>query len=319
MAARTALAKELKADGRKDEAAAVAKLRRPSVAAWALNQVAREQPEAWWTTAIEAGEQLRAASDAAVAGRPGELRAATAAERTAANAVVKAAAAHLGARADATAPALLATIRVAALDEEVADQLRRGVLVTEQEQPGFGFGLDADRPALELVPDSSPKAKKAQATSTRRQAASRPRPSRRRRPPRPPSRPSGRRRRGRRSGKPQRAAQEGARRPPAHGAAQGARGRAPGQGGRRGRGRGRRPAPSPTKPVRTPTPPMRRSTAPTVTPSVCGWIRMRWWAHTEAVGSSSEGGAEGEAVAVGASRCRSRGGRRARRRSLGGW
>ena len=92
----TALVKELKADGRKDDAAAVAKLRRPSVAAWALNQVAREQPDLV-EAAIDAGEQLRAASDAAVAGRPGELRAATAAERTAANAVVKAAAAHLGA------------------------------------------------------------------------------------------------------------------------------------------------------------------------------------------------------------------------------
>ena len=160
VAARTALVKELKADGRKDDAAAVAKLRRPSVAAWALNQVAREKPDLV-ETAIDAGEQLRAASDAAVAGRPGELRAATAAERTAANAVVKAAAAHLGARADATAPALLATIRVAALDEEVADQLRRGVLVTEQEQPGFGFGMDVDRPALTLVPDLKPKAKKA--------------------------------------------------------------------------------------------------------------------------------------------------------------
>ena len=156
VAARSALVKQLKADGRKDDAAAVAKLRRPSVAAWALNQVAREHPELV-AAAIDAGEQLRAASDAAVAGRPGELRDATAAERAAAGAVVKAAAAHLGARADATAPALLATIRVAALDEAVADQLRRGVLVTEQEQPGFGFGLDADGPSLTLVPPLEPK------------------------------------------------------------------------------------------------------------------------------------------------------------------
>jgi hypothetical protein len=160
VAARSALVKQLKAEGRKDDAAAVAKLRRPSVAAWALNQVAREHPDLV-TAALAAGERLRAASDAALAGRPGELRDATAAERAAASAVVKAAAAHLGARVDATAPALLATIRVAALDEAVADQLRRGVLVTEQEQPGFGFGLDTAGPGLSLVPplESKPKTK----------------------------------------------------------------------------------------------------------------------------------------------------------------
>ena len=45
VAARAALVKELKADGQKAEAAQVAKRRRPSVVAWALNQVAREQPK----------------------------------------------------------------------------------------------------------------------------------------------------------------------------------------------------------------------------------------------------------------------------------
>jgi hypothetical protein len=165
VAARTALVTQLKAAGRKDEAAAVAKLRRPSVAAWALNQVAREYPQLV-AAAVDAGQQLRAASAEAVAGRPGELRAATAAERTAATAVVKAAAVHLGTRADATTPALLATLRVAAFDEEVADQLRRGVLTTEQEQPGFGFGLDAEvapaparKPNLTLVPSPKPTTK----------------------------------------------------------------------------------------------------------------------------------------------------------------
>jgi hypothetical protein len=165
VATRTALAKQLRADGRKDEAAAVAKLRRPSAAAWALNQVARGQP-ALVAAAIDAGEELRAASERAVAGRPDELRAATAAERAAADAVVKAAAPHLGARADALGPVLLATLRVAALDGAVADELRRGVLVGDHEQPGFGFGLEVDdspivrrppkKPKLRAVPDLAP-------------------------------------------------------------------------------------------------------------------------------------------------------------------
>ena len=153
--ARTALAKQLRAEGRKDEAATVAKLRRPSVGAWALNQVARSSPDVV-EAAIAAGAELRSASEAAVAGDPGRLRAATTAERAAANAVVKAAAKHLGTRADALAPALLATIRVAALDDDVADELRRGVLVSDQEQPGFGFGLEGE---VAVAPKSTPKPK----------------------------------------------------------------------------------------------------------------------------------------------------------------
>ena len=158
--ARTALAKELRRAGRRDDAAAVAKLRRPSVAAWALNQVARQAPDVV-EAAVAAGAALRAATDRAVAGDAGELRSATAAERVAANAVVKAAAVHLGARSEALAPALLATIRVAALDGKVADQLQRGVLVTEQAQPGFGFGveLEGTAPAPRARTTPSPKAK----------------------------------------------------------------------------------------------------------------------------------------------------------------
>jgi hypothetical protein len=141
VAARTTLAKELRSAGRKDEAASVTKLRRPSLAAWALNQVARRSP-AVVEAALEAGAALRAASDEAMAGRPGPLRAATTAERQAANEVVKAAASHLGSRAESLTPTLLATIRVAALDDTVADELRRGVLASDQAQPGFGFGIE---------------------------------------------------------------------------------------------------------------------------------------------------------------------------------
>ena len=316
MAARTALVKELKADGRKDDAAAVAKLRRPSVAAWALNQVAREKPDLV-ETAIDAGEKLRAASDAAVAGRPGELRAATAAERTAANAVVKAAAAHLGARADATAPALLATIRVAALDEEVADQLRRGVLVTEQEQPGFGFGMDVDRPALTLVPDLKPKAKKA--TKSTGQARRRPRPPRHRQPPRPPSRPSGRRRRGRRSGKRSGRARRSSSPVSARRSARSARPCASPR-------RPTRPRPKPRGPRRGRPSPSGRRRRPRgrrrahLTPSVCAHRRHTGAERTQKqLGVRVRAGCRRRGGGRRASRCRSRGGRRARRRSRGGW
>ena len=71
--ARDALAKELKAAGHKDEAAEVKRLRKPSLAAWALNRVARDHPEAIGQLR-EAGADLRAAQDEALSGDAGRLR-----------------------------------------------------------------------------------------------------------------------------------------------------------------------------------------------------------------------------------------------------
>src|SRR5690349_11259326 len=119
VAARDALVKELKAEGAKEAAAEIARLRRPSVGAHALNQVAREHP-ALVEAALDAGIALREASEAVAAGGDaGALRDATASERAAAQAVTKAARPHLGSRGDALVPALLATLRAAALDDDV--------------------------------------------------------------------------------------------------------------------------------------------------------------------------------------------------------
>src|SRR5436190_19943757 len=129
-AARNALAKELRAAGDKDTAAAVAKLRRPSVGAHALNQVAREQPEVI-EDALDAGIALREASEAAAGGDASGLREATAAERAAAQAVGKAVKPHLGARADTLAPAVLARLRAGAPDEAGGQHGRAGRLPRE--------------------------------------------------------------------------------------------------------------------------------------------------------------------------------------------
>ena len=68
VAERDALAKQLRADGRRDEAAAVKALGKPTVAAWAANQAVRSQKkparDLW-----KAGDQLSAAHDAVLAGR----------------------------------------------------------------------------------------------------------------------------------------------------------------------------------------------------------------------------------------------------------
>jgi hypothetical protein len=89
VAARDRLARALKASGDKEQAATVKALRRPSVAAWALNQVARDHGEEV-NTLLEAAAAARAAQDDAMASGEGdELRAALASRRAAIRSVVR--------------------------------------------------------------------------------------------------------------------------------------------------------------------------------------------------------------------------------------
>ena len=90
--ARNALAKALKADGHRDEAAAVAALRRPTVPDWALNSVALQDPDVV-ADAVDAAEHLRSVQAAAL-GDPSaapDLREAMAQAREASGALRKAA------------------------------------------------------------------------------------------------------------------------------------------------------------------------------------------------------------------------------------
>ena len=76
-AARNALAASLKKDGDADAAAAVRTLKKPSVTAWAINQVARSHGKEV-EALLEAGEQLMSAQGALLAGSdPSALRDAT--------------------------------------------------------------------------------------------------------------------------------------------------------------------------------------------------------------------------------------------------
>jgi len=138
-AARNALVKRLKASGRRDDADTVAGLRRPAPAAWALNQVARTEPDLV-DDALSAGADLRRATDLALGGDASELRDAVAAERAASAALVSAAAGLLGTGSQQAKPRLAATVRAAILDEAVADELRRGVLSTDHDRSGLGLG-----------------------------------------------------------------------------------------------------------------------------------------------------------------------------------
>ena len=68
VAERGALAKALRAEGNKDEAARVGSLRKPSVAAWTVNQVIRTQRRAV-RALLATGDELERAQSDILAGR----------------------------------------------------------------------------------------------------------------------------------------------------------------------------------------------------------------------------------------------------------
>lgn len=146
--ARDALAKELRAAGEKEAAAAVKALRKPSAAAWAVNAAAREDPDALQAL-LDAGEALHRAQERLLAGKGdrAELRAAADAERKAVSAMVAAA----GAAARAAGHPLSAsvesrvreTLHAATLDETVRAALAAGRLERETEVAGFTGAMAA--------------------------------------------------------------------------------------------------------------------------------------------------------------------------------
>lgn len=157
-AARDKLAKELR---KRDKAAAakLAKLPKPTPAAWTANQVAREQPDLI-SALLDAGAALRAAQDAALAGGGADtLRQATQAERRAVDDVMRAAVElKPGGKplSRAMADRLRTTLHAAAGDPELRTALQAGRLVGEAQAGGaWPFALDA---GTELSPPP-PKAK----------------------------------------------------------------------------------------------------------------------------------------------------------------
>jgi hypothetical protein len=78
---RDALARDLRSEGRRDEAAAVAALRKPVLAAWVVNRLARDEPDEM-RRLIDAAASIRSGRDGAEAGFRDALDRLTAAART---------------------------------------------------------------------------------------------------------------------------------------------------------------------------------------------------------------------------------------------
>ncbi|HEV2775045.1 MAG TPA: hypothetical protein VGV90_05600, partial [Solirubrobacteraceae bacterium] len=146
---RGALTKALRADKRRDEAATVAALRKPSVAAWAVNQLVRSQ-RAGVQDLFAAGDELRDAQAQLLSGSGDgrTLRAANERERAAVDELVQAARGLLSSDGHELSPAVVDrvadTLHAAALDEGARAQVREGRLERELRHVGLGLGESAD-------------------------------------------------------------------------------------------------------------------------------------------------------------------------------
>lgn len=176
ISARDALAKETRKAGDREAAARIAKLPKPTPAAWAANQIAREDPDVI-RALLDAGAALRAAQDAALAGGGAEnLRTATQAERRAVDDVMRAAVdLKPGGKplSRAMADRLRTTLRAAAGDPDLRAALSAGRLTGEAQAGGawpFSSGGGSDDLA-DLLAASKPPAKQAAAPPKRDEEA----------------------------------------------------------------------------------------------------------------------------------------------------
>jgi methyl-accepting chemotaxis protein len=154
VARRNALAKELKAEGRADEAAEVAAARKPSVPLWAVNQLARRNKPA-------VDGLLGASDDLRKAIGKGDREAFGDAQRRQGDALRRlreAARSLLGGTTDATLERLVSTFRAASVDEELRELLAAGRL-TEEPEPG-GFDALAGLTFTPAKAKAAPKAKR---------------------------------------------------------------------------------------------------------------------------------------------------------------
>jgi hypothetical protein len=169
-AERTRLARELRAAGQKDDAAAVAKVRKPTLAAWVLNQLARRNSREV-DLLLHAGHRLRQSQAGVVRGGGREAyEQARQAEAEALRHLGREAAVLLrsarGGATDATLAQVVNGLRAAAVSDEGRERLARGTFVRPPEEAS-GFGLLGE--LVGELPDA-PKRKARPADARREQA-----------------------------------------------------------------------------------------------------------------------------------------------------
>jgi hypothetical protein len=167
---RDAAAKALRREKERDAAAEVGRLPKPSAGGWAVNVLAREQPELR-DELLAAGDAVREVQESALAGTAdrADMRAATARQRAAVDALLDAAAGlRPGGKAlsSAALDKLRQTLQAAAGDEGIRQAIAAGRLVREADGAG-AWPFDAPPPA----PPPPPRAPRAGGRRAGRDAA----------------------------------------------------------------------------------------------------------------------------------------------------
>lgn len=173
---RTALARELRNGGRREEAGEVAALRKPSVAAWAVNQLVRTQ-RTDVAELFEAGDVLRSAQDDVVAGRGDgrSLRAAVERERAAVDGLTGAARGLLTSDGHELSQTIIDrvadTLHASALDDDARSQVKDGRLERELRHVGLGMTAAGPLPAPAPARQKKPTVDRAAAEQAEREQA----------------------------------------------------------------------------------------------------------------------------------------------------
>ena len=135
---RKRVAADLRDAGRRDDAAQVAALRKPTAVVLAVNRAARDRPQA----AKDAAEAAARVRDTQLSGERDAYRAAVADLDRALDLLAEVAVAHVGGKGkkptDAMRQRVRELLRSAVADETTREALVRGALSAEQEASGFG-------------------------------------------------------------------------------------------------------------------------------------------------------------------------------------
>jgi hypothetical protein len=150
VARRDELARTQRTEGEREQAAETKSLRKPTVAAWAVNQLARHEKAAVGEL-LDAGKRLRAAHEKLLSGGSAEaLQHASEAERDALRSLTRAAERVLAEAGLSTTSGTLERVRetlhAAAVDEQVAELVGAGRVTADEEATGFGLDLLAAAP-----------------------------------------------------------------------------------------------------------------------------------------------------------------------------
>ena len=161
VAERTRLARELRDGGDRSTAEQVAKLKKPTVAAWALNQLARRRRRDV-DLLLDAGHRLRQAQEGVVRGDDrASFEQAQKTQRDALRRLTQQASELLGGASTQALSQISATLRAAAVSEEGRELLARGRFTTPLEAEGFDVFGSLPAPQEGKRPQKPARAQKA--------------------------------------------------------------------------------------------------------------------------------------------------------------